>query len=251
MQSSGFSMSFTEIASHRGGAFLWPENSALAFRQALALPAEQLELDVHLSADGEVVVMHDATLDRTTDQCGPVRSRSLAELRGARVKGTGGEGVPSLAEAVEMTQAAGRILRLEIKAGGTGRPYPSIVPACLAVLDAAGMRARTVLMSFEPMTVAAAAAAGGFHRLGLLMGSRPWHGMGPEGAVALARACHAEELGLTIADWDEGSVAALRAAGLGVGAWGTNDEATIRRGFALGMDAIATDDPPLALRLRG
>ena len=64
----------TDIASHRGGAFLWPENSALAFRQALALPAEQLELDVHLSADGAVVVIHDATLDRTTDRparCGP------------------------------------------------------------------------------------------------------------------------------------------------------------------------------------
>jgi glycerophosphoryl diester phosphodiesterase len=241
----------TEIASHRGGAILWPENSLLAFRQALALPAEQLEIDVHLTADGEVAVIHDATLDRTTDGTGPVRARTMAELRRLRLKGTGGEGVPSLAEVVALTREAGRILRLEIKADGMGRPYPGIVPACLAVLDAARMRARTVLMSFEPMTVAAAAAAGGFHRLVLLMGSRPWHGMGPEGAIALARACHAEELGLTIADWEEDSVAALRAAGLGVSAWGTNDEASIRRGFALGMDAIATDDPPLALRLRG
>jgi glycerophosphoryl diester phosphodiesterase len=241
----------TEVASHRGGAILWPENSLLAFRQVLALPAEQLEIDVHLAADGEVAVIHDATLDRTTDGTGPVRARTMAELRRARLKGTGGEGVPSLAETVALVQEAGRILRLEIKADGAGRPYPGIVPACLAVLDAAGMRARTVLMSFEPMTVAAAAAAGGFQRLVLLMGSRSWHGMGPEGAIALARACHAGELGLTIADWDEASVAALRAAGLGVSAWGTNDEATIRRGFALGMDAIATDDPPLALRLRG
>lgn len=241
----------TEIASHRGGAILWPENSLLAFRQALALPAEQLELDVHLSADGEVVVIHDATLDRTTDGTGPVRARSMAELRRVRLKGTSGEGVPSLAEAVELTRAAGRILRLEIKSDATGRPYPGIVPACLAVLDAAGMRARTVLMSFEPLTVAAAAGAGGFHRLVLLMGSRPWLGMGAEGAIALSRACHAEELGLAIADWDEASVAAVRAAGLGLSAWATNDEPTIRRGFALGMDAIATDDPPLALRLRG
>ena len=87
----------TDIASHRGGAFLWPENSALAFRQALVLPAEQLELDVHLSADGAVVVIHDATLDRTTDSTGPVRARTLAELRQVRVKGTGGEPPPTLA----------------------------------------------------------------------------------------------------------------------------------------------------------
>ena len=60
-------MARTEIASHRGGAFLWPENSMLAFRNALALPAEQLELDVHLSSDGEAVVMHDHSLDRTED----------------------------------------------------------------------------------------------------------------------------------------------------------------------------------------
>ena len=241
----------TEIASHRGGAILWPENSLPAFRQALALPAEQLEIDVHLTADGEVAVIHDATLDRTTDGTGPVRARTMAELRRVRLKGTGGEGVPGLAEVVALTREAARILRLEIKADGTGRPYPGLVPACLAVLDAAGMRARTVLMSFEPMTVAAASAAGGFHRRVLLMGSRPWHGMGPEGAIALGRACHAEELGLTVADWDAGSVAALRAAGFGVSAWGTNDAASIRQGFALGMDAIATDDPPLALRLRG
>jgi glycerophosphoryl diester phosphodiesterase len=241
----------TEIASHRGGAILWPENSLAAFRQALALPAEQLEIDVHLTADGEVAVIHDATLDRTTDGSGPVRARTMAELRRVRLKGTGGEGVPGLAEVAALTREAGRILRLEIKADGAGRPYPGLVQACLAVLDAAAMRGRTVLMSFEPMTVAAAAAAGGFRRLVLLMGSRNWHGMGPEGAIALGRACHAEELGLTIADWDEGSVAALRAAGFGVGAWGTNDQASIERGFALGMDAIATDDPPLALRLRG
>ncbi len=241
----------TEIASHRGGAILWPENSLLAFRQALALPAEQLELDVHLAADGEVVVIHDATLDRTTDGTGAVSARRLGELQALRLKGTGGEGVPSLAEAVALVREAGRVLRLEIKSDATGRPYPGIVPACLAVLDAAGMRRHTVVMSFEPMTIAAATAAGGFRRSVLLMSARPWRGMGPEGAIALARACHAEELGLAIEDWDEASVAAIRGAGLGVSAWGTNDAPTIRRGLALGMDAIATDDPPLALRLRG
>ncbi len=243
-------MTRTEIASHRGGAFLWPENSPLAFRNALALPAEQLELDVHLSADGEAVVMHDHTLDRTTDASGPVRARTVAELRRVRLRGTGGEGVPSLAEAAGMVRGAGKALRLEIKADGEGRPYPGVVPACLRALDGLGMRGRTVVMSFQPATVAEAAAAGGFRRTVLLLESRPWRGMGAANAAGLARACGAEEIGLHVGELDAAAVAALRAASFGVGAWGANHEPSIRAGFELGLDALATDDPPLALRLR-
>jgi glycerophosphoryl diester phosphodiesterase len=244
-------MARTEIASHRGGAFLWPENSLLAFRNALALPAEQLELDVHLSADGQPAVMHDATLDRTTDATGPVRALSMAELRqGVRLRGAGGEGVPSLAEAAVLVRDAGRTLRLEIKADGDGRPYPGIVAACLSVLDGLGMRGRTVAMSFQPATVAELAAERGFRRTVLLLESRPWRGMGAANTMGLARACGAEEIGLHVGELTPAAVAALRAAGLGVGAWGANHEPSIRAGLDLGLDAIATDDPPLALRLR-
>lgn len=240
----------TEIASHRGGAFLWPENSLLAFRNALALPAEQLELDVHLSSDGGVAVMHDHTLDRTTDASGPVRGRSMAELRLARVRGTGGEGVPSLAEAAALVRDAGKVLRLEIKADGEGRPYPGIVPACLSVLDGLGMRGRTAVMSFQPATVAEAAAAGGFRRTVLLLDGRPWRGMGVASTAGLARACGADEVGFHVGELTPGTVAAFRAAGFGVGAWGANHEDSLRAAFGLGLDAVATDDPPLALRLR-
>ena len=53
--------SATLVAAHRGGAALWPENSLLAFRQALALGVDALELDLHMTADGEIVVLHDPT----------------------------------------------------------------------------------------------------------------------------------------------------------------------------------------------
>jgi glycerophosphoryl diester phosphodiesterase len=244
-------MARTEIACHRGGAFLWPENSLLAFRHALALPAEQLELDVHLSADGEAVVIHDPTLDRTTDGRGRVRERTLAELRRTRLRGTGGEGIPSLVDAAALVRDAGKVLRLEVKADGEGRPYPGLVAACLAVLDGLGLRGRTVAMSFQPATVAELAAAGGFRRTVLLLDGKHWRGMGAAGAVGLARACGADEIGLDVGELAPASVAAFRTAGFGVGAWGTNHERTIRAGLDLGLDAIATDDPPLALRLRG
>ncbi len=241
----------TAIASHRGGAFLWPENSPTAFRHALALPAEQLELDVHLSADDHPVVMHDVTLDRTTDAAGPVRARSLAELRQVRLRGTNGETVPTLREAAAMVRAAGRVLRLEVKADAAGRPYPGLFGCCLKALDAEGLRGRTMLLGFEPLTVAEAAAAGGLAQVVLLLEARPWRGMGAAGAVALARACRAGEVGLPIAELDAAAVAALRGGGLAVSAWGANHPPGIGQALALGLDAMASDDPVLALRLRG
>ncbi len=150
-----------------------------------------------------------------------------------------------------MTRAAGRILRLEVKADQDGRPYPGIVARCAEVLDRIGMRERTIFMSFQPLSVAEASALGGFLGTVLLLEAKPWRGMGPDGALTLSCACGATELGLPISEWDPGSVAAIRAGSVGVSAWGTNDAATIRQGYDLGLDVIATDDPPLALRLRG
>jgi glycerophosphoryl diester phosphodiesterase len=244
-------MALTQIASHRGGALLWPENSATAFRQALLLSAEQLELDVHLSSDGVPFVMHDATLDRMTDMRGPLNGLSAATLGRVRVKGTGGEPPPTLAQAAAMVREAGRALRLELKCDAQGRPYPGIVEACCAVLDALAMRQHTIIMAFEPLVLCQASDAGGWRRRVLLLEARPWRGMGALGAIALARAAGAEEVGLPVVEWDTAAISRLRSAGVGASAWGCNDAVTISLGYALGLDAIATDDPPLAIHLRG
>ena len=66
---------------HRGSARLWPENTLRAFRGAVAAGAPALEMDLRATADGEVVVCHDATLDRTTDGSGPLAAHTLAEVR--------------------------------------------------------------------------------------------------------------------------------------------------------------------------
>src|SRR5207247_750993 len=94
----------TRLAAHRGGAALWPENSLRAFRESLALGADLVELDVHLTTDGALAVIHDATLRRTTDRRGRVRTRTAAELRRARLRGPDGrltaEHVPMLGAAI-------------------------------------------------------------------------------------------------------------------------------------------------------
>ncbi|NCY23593.1 MAG: glycerophosphodiester phosphodiesterase, partial [Alphaproteobacteria bacterium] len=105
----------SSICAHRGGALLWPENSLTAFRHALALPIEEVECDVHLSADGVAMVHHDATLERTTEGTGPVAHRTAAELAATRLRGLN-EGLPRLADLLELVAASGKLLRLEIKA---------------------------------------------------------------------------------------------------------------------------------------
>ncbi len=239
-----------KLAAHRGGAFLWPENSLPAIAGALRLPIEQVEIDIHAAADGDPIVVHDATLDRTTVARGPVRARSGAELRATRIKGAEGATLPGLDDVCRLLAPTTQDLRLELKCDVEGRPYPGLVARAVAVLDAFGLRGRTWLMSFEPLTLVEAAPLGGFAGLVLLLESRPWRGLGLPGAVALARHCGAHEIGLGLGEMAPGLPAALRAAGLGSSVWGANDSAGLRQALTLGLDAVTTDDPMLAAAMR-
>ncbi len=238
------------IAAHRGGLFLWPENSALAFRESARLPIAQSECDIHMTADGALVVMHDATLDRMTDANGPVVARSAAELRAVRVRGTGGEAPPTLAEYLAILAPTPVAPRIEIKSDSARRPYPGIVPKTLAELDAAGQRGQAWIIGFNADTMAECQAAGGLAGVAWLLETSALIDVGLAGAVAVARAIGVPEIGMHQSQLDAELLAGLRAAGLGVGVWGANHDASIRRMAEMGVDLYATDDPWLAVRLR-
>ncbi|HEV7268870.1 MAG TPA: glycerophosphodiester phosphodiesterase family protein [Falsiroseomonas sp.] len=240
----------TLIAAHRGGLFLWPENSARAFRESALLPIAQAECDVHLTADGEVVVMHDATLDRMTDASGPVAARSSAELSRIRVRGTAGEAPPTLAEYLAILGPSPVAPRIEIKSDAQRRPYREIVSRTLALLDAAGQRRRSWVIGFDADTMAEAQSAGGLAGVAWLLELPVLMDIGVEGAIAVACARGFPEIGMHERVLDAGLLARFRAAGLGVGVWGANHEPSIRRMLDIGVDIFATDDPPLAVRLR-
>jgi glycerophosphoryl diester phosphodiesterase len=240
----------TEIASHRGGAFLWPENSMLAFRQALAWPAEQIEFDVHASAEGEPVVIHDATLDRTTDASGPVVAHSWGELQRVRVKGTGGETLPHLAEVAALIGPTGQRLRLEVKGDARQQPYPGLVARCGRLLDGMGLRGRTVFMSFEMPSVAEAASLGGFEQIVWLVDRALLASLPPAEAVRQCQALGATEVGVHVRGANDALRQALHAAGLRLSVWGANHADTIHQALSLHVDVLATDDPPLAVELR-
>src|SRR5689334_9886462 len=149
----------TDIASHRGGALLWPENSRISFENTAKLKVEQVEFDVHPSRDGKLVVIHDDTLDRTTDGKGPVAAQDWAALSKLVLKGTGGQRMLLLDEVIEIFRPTSIVLRLEIKCGPDRVPYPGHASRVAEAIRQAKMLERSVFTSFQIGTVGEAVAA--------------------------------------------------------------------------------------------
>jgi glycerophosphoryl diester phosphodiesterase len=240
----------TDIASHRGGALLWAENSRMAFEQTARLPVEQVEFDVHPSRDGRLVVIHDATLERTTDGTGAVCRHGWADLCRLTLKGSGGQRMLLLEEVIEIFRPTSINLRLEIKAGPDRVPYHGHTARIVAALAAWGILERTALTSFQLGTVAEVP------RHGVAM-SHVWlvtpdlqTDIGLEAVIGLARAQGVPMLGLRGNRLDEAAVTRVRAAGLGIGGWACNDASLIAKMFDLGVDVFTTDRPDLAVALR-
>jgi glycerophosphoryl diester phosphodiesterase len=245
------------VAAHRGGSLLWAENGLTAFRNALALGADYLELDTHLTSDGEVVVIHDPTLDRTTTGRGPVSAARLADLASARLKARDGavtgDGVPTLAQVLDTLKPSGAQLLLEIKVDAARTPYADIESKVLALVDARGLHDRVIVMAFEAPTLRRVRALDPTIRTALLVSKTrvSRERAGAADLVTWARDVGATHLGVEHPVVDAGLLSAVRAAGLQVAAWTANEEADIRRLVDLGVGVVISDRPDLALTLAG
>jgi glycerophosphoryl diester phosphodiesterase len=230
-----------------------PENTLEAFAAGLAAGADHLELDVHATADGEVVVLHDETLDRTTDRTGPVRALPLAAVQrldaGYRFRAADGTypfrdrglRIPTLAALLEAFPDA--LLNIEVK-----QHDPAIEGTVLSVLDRYGARQRTLLAAEDAeimrriraaapdvLTSFTAAEVADFVRR---LGDHDWAGYRPPGiALQVPPAFQGIEI-VTPA-----SVTAAHGLGLEVHAWTINDEPEMERLLDLGVDGIMTDRP--------
>jgi glycerophosphoryl diester phosphodiesterase len=240
----------TDIASHRGGALLWPENSRVAFENTARLPVEQVEFDVHPTRDGRLVVIHDDTLDRTTDGTGAVAAHDWAELQKLMLKGTAGQRMLLLEEVVEIFRPTPIALRIEIKCGADRTPYPGHAARVAASLRDQRMLDRAVFTSFQLDTVLQAVAEARPSRHVWLVLPQVQIDIGLHRAISLAKAAGVPMLGLRQNMLSAEAVRVVRAAGLGVGGWACNDEAAIERLLALDVDVFTTDRPDIALRKR-
>ena len=238
------------FAAHRGGAALWPENSLLAFRNALALGADFLELDVHLSRDGEVMVIHDATLDRTTDGSGPVRERTAAELRALHLKDRGGaataEPVPTLDEVVALAAAGQRQMLLEIKTDDRKRRYPGIEEKVMAVLDRHRFTSFAIVMAFERETWRRVREIRPDARAGALYSARALPAAAIEPELQALRQAGIGFVGLEQRVVTADVARQARLAGLTLGVWTVNERDAIERFIGQGVGVVITDRPDLA-----
>ncbi len=243
------------IAAHRGGAALAPENSLAAFRNAIALGADILEFDLHLTRDGEVVVIHDPVLDRTTTATGAVRDRTLAELASVRLKARDGtitgERVPVFADLLDLARDRPVELLPEIKIGPDGKSYPQIEEKVLALLRARDLLGRVTVQAFQVTTIRRLHELGPGLRTMLLIGQRQVSRERAPDAVDEARAVGATDLGIDHRLADARLVAAAREAKIRLSVWTVNDEPDIRRMLELGVDVIMSDRPDLVKRLAG
>lgn len=149
---------FLTIA-HRGASAYYPENTMAAFKAAIEMQADMLELDILLSKDGKVVVIHDETLDRTTNGTGPVAEQTLAELKQLDAgswfdKKFKGEPIPTLRDALELAKDSINV-NIEIKTEAVSdEMYGGIEEKALELVDALEMRDQVIFSSFDYRAIA-------------------------------------------------------------------------------------------------
>lgn len=138
---------------HRGARNLWAENSLFGFRETLDYGFDAVEFDVHLTDDGEMVVIHDATLERTTNGSGDVRKLTQEARRQLKLRGPDGalidECPPTLDEVLAILAQDPTIEAwVELKSDGDN-PYDGLVEKAAAAIRAAGLAERSALHSFD------------------------------------------------------------------------------------------------------
>lgn len=230
---------------HRGASRYAPENTLAAFRRALEDQAPAVECDVRRTRDGHLVVIHDASVDRTTDGRGFVGSLTLDALRrleAGRWFGPEwtGERIPLLDEVLELVRGRA-LIKVEIK--NNPRPADGIERQVVDAVRRHGMEDDSFVMSFDHRAVRAVRSTAPRVATGIIYAARL------ADPVAAARAAEADALCVQWEYLDGDVVALARGAGLGIFTWTVDDETEFKRCLALGIDGVSSNDTRLIARL--
>lgn len=248
------------VIAHRGGAGLWPENTLHAFERTAALGTDVIETDVRLTADGALVLIHDATVERTTDGAGRVADLTLAELKrldaGYRFTSDGGRTFPHRGRGltvptIEEAFALSGNLRFNLEPKDDS---PALVTSLCRALREHGMVERVIVAAFrqttleqfrrecpEVATSASAAEASAFlarYKAGLAASYSP-----PMQALQVPE--YAGAMQVLTRDFVE----AAHGRNLHVHAWTVNSPEDMRRLLEMRVDGIMTDHPDRLLEM--
>ena len=240
-------LSATEIVAHRGYSSKAPENTLAAFKLAWEAGADACELDLYLTKDGKVVILHDKDTKRTTGVSKVVPESTLEELRTLDAglwKGEAwkGEKLPTLEESLATMPVGNKRFYLEIKCG------PEVVPALSQILELWKPRSsQLAVITFNGAAAAATKKAMPWLKVYLLVGGKDKDKKPRTDVTPFIEQAKKDGLdGLDLGKdwpWSEAFVKQIRDAGLGVLVWTVNDAAEAKRLAALGVEGITTDDP--------
>jgi glycerophosphoryl diester phosphodiesterase len=241
------------IIGHRGARNLWPENSLDGFERTRALGIEGVEFDVHIARDGELVVIHDPTLDRTTEGQGPVADRTAAELAATKLRDGGGAGVPTLDQVLDVFAGSGIELHIEIKTDLNGRRYPDLEQRLADVIARRKLQDTAILTCFTPRALEIVRGIAPTQRVLASVNRRSAEAMGGfdkalDRFAAMAGCLVAVEKGL-LAEKLDYCLDRLGPEKLGV--WVLNEAADLAHWLAQPVRQITTDRPDIALEQRG
>jgi len=227
------------VIAHRGGRKWAPENTLAAFRKSIAAGVSGIELDIHRCKSGELVVIHDDDLSRTTNGSGAIKDRTYSEIS----KLSAGswfapefsqERVPLLRSVLELIDGRA-VLNIEIKNAPTA--YPGIEDNLLGLLDGYKHKEKILISSFDHEVLRRIHRKAPQYRLAFLV----------DGLLVdignYAKSIGASAWNPCLASVRGDSVAAAHAAGLEVNVWTVNDKKAWDSAIAMGVDGIVTDDP--------
>lgn len=227
------------VIGHRGALGYAPENTMVSFAKGVECGADLIELDVHRTADGAMVVMHDDDVSRTTDGRGAIRSMTLAEIRrldaGSRLDPKyRGERVPILDEVLDWARGRTQLV-VEIKGGPL--PAPRIEEGVVRAIRDHGMVDEVMAISFHHTVAKRLKALEPALATGILYSGRLVD------TVGAARAAGADSVRPHWSYWSRELVEEVRAAGLAASTWVVNDEPRVEYLVGMGVDSIGSDYP--------
>ena len=242
----------TKIYAHRGASAYAPENTLEAFDLAAQMGADGVELDVHLTKDGEVVVAHDDEVDRVSNGTGLIRNMTLAELKKLRFNRTHPEyenaTIPTLREVLDLLKPTGLHINVEIKSDHL--LLSKMEEKCVKLAYEAGMTDRVMYSSFDRFSLVRIKRTDPNIYVGLLKMHMPkalkpvdpWDIVQKLGFNAIHP--HLSELLVP------GIMEKARAMGMDMNVWTVNEDLDIRRVLMKGVNMLIGDRPDRAIEIR-
>jgi glycerophosphoryl diester phosphodiesterase len=217
---------------HRGAKGYEPENTLIGFEKALTLGADQIELDIHLSADGEIMVIHDETIDRTTNGSGCVNSLTYTELQQFRIREQ--QYIPTLIEVLDLIDRKCSV-NIEIKSTNLADKLVTVLEQFIIEKD--WKYSHFIVSSFEWDTLEKVRSLNPEISIGVLTETNI------EDALAFAKKIKAQAINPDFQLLSKDNVSAMQQAGFQVFPWTVNEIEDIKRIQSYKVDGIISDFP--------